>query len=146
MPSHEYSSSPERRFPQWEIDLGWADLVVAVLERKVIPADALTQLPVGAHPYDDYLRIFRTSSGDRLAAWVIHTRNGESRIESSMWSLSVTPRGKSGENTQSSTAYRLHISRTHKNDPNLPYEINQVGSDIPLSPSAAEGLLNIVVQ
>lgn len=145
MSSREHTPSPERRLPQWEMDLSWEDLVVAVLERKVIPAGPLAHLTEDDTHYDDCLRMFRTSNGDQLVAWVIHDRRKDGEIENSVWSLAITPgEAASGNGVSPPSPYRFHIER-RSDHPNTPYEVNQVGSDIPLPSEAVEALLTTIV-
>lgn len=141
MPSREQQQTPEHSLPRWEMNLSWAELVVAALERKVISPDA----PVDSKLVTNYSRSFRTVSGDHIIAWGSQTRNELHQIEDSIWTLSVTPQKFSGSVEGNSTSYRLCISKADIENIDSPYRVTPLGSQIPLSSEATEALLGTVV-
>ena len=141
MPSPEHHNTPEQNLPRWEMDLSWSDLLVAVLERKVITLDTRVKSLHG----DSYVRRFRTASGDDMEVWAIQFRGDDGHIEDSAWRLNVSPSVNSEGNDQSRTPYGLSISRPGADKPYGPYEAKPIGSDISLSTEATEALLSTVV-
>jgi hypothetical protein len=128
------------------MELSWADLVVAVLERKVIPPD----IPVDAQikdVTDEYMREFRTANDDYLRASVIQFRGEDGRIDDSSWRLYIKPGAPGADNTEqgSRTPYGLSITREGLEQSYGPYEVRPNGSAIPLPPEAIEAVLSTVV-
>jgi hypothetical protein len=139
MSSSEQAHNPEQRLPRWEMNLSWADLVVAVLERKIIPPDVPDTLSSRT-----YYRDFRTASGDTLEVRGTQFQGDTGRIEESLWRLVIRPVAENdGAQQPTRTPYGLHIGRPV--DESDPYEVKQLGSDIPLPPEAVEAVLSTVV-
>jgi hypothetical protein len=146
--SHERLTSPEQRHPRWEMDMTWNDMLVAMLERKVIAATD------PGEPLDEtqnqVVRRFKTPDGGYVSVWGWQFEGGdEGRPVDSMWTFGITrpSGGASGREPELQTSYYTVDNWSH--DPYINYEGYQVveartGNRTPLSPTVVESIVGTI--
>jgi hypothetical protein len=136
--SHEQSHNAEQRRPWWEMNLSWGDMLIAVLERKVIDPEA-PNYPAEHLDVTDATRYFRSINGDDVIVWGAP----DAGKHNSLWKVGVTPVAVEGKPLRA--PYGFWISDLSDNG----LEGYQVAdfdsrSNIPISSVAAEALLGMV--
>jgi hypothetical protein len=134
MPQEQSPTTNERKYPRWEMQMSWGDLLVAALERKMISESDPN--------YDrraTCVRSFQAQNGD-----VINVHGSAGEDTDSVWYVFVTPPTK-GENDQPhvTTSFLVYAGEGDGNS----YGVNiaENGASFPVSFNVVEALFTEVV-
>jgi hypothetical protein len=129
-------STSEQKYPHWEMQLSWGDLLVAVLERKVIAEDDPSY---PTKRFDWCQRQFTALNGDALII------GGDPQSSIQMWTINITPKIDADSDVAYNTAPSCEFV-IDRDDDNEAYkvEIRDGDQHFPIAPQLVEALLGTI--
>jgi hypothetical protein len=118
------------------MDYTWGDMLVAVLERKVIDPDA-PNYPAPHLNVSDARRLFRANNGDGV--YVMGVR---SNTQYSKWTVQVYPAQVEGKPQHE--PYALRVTKVEQDGFQQYQVVDADNDDMPISPDGAEALLGVI--